>query len=146
MSTDPTPIPTEPAAPGEVCAAALVAARHAPPYKGKLIAAIDSAFAAGLAAGRTADDEIREQAYLSVLDGSAIVVRAEVDRGRTAAAADIPGWAHEHTVTFDGDTHWLECDFCEAPVHGIDAGDSLETIVTKARDHRRTCSSGGNRD
>ncbi|MEO3929257.1 hypothetical protein ABGB07_36210 [Micromonosporaceae bacterium B7E4] len=65
--------------------------------------------------------------------------------GAATAHAEIPGWAHEYGVDFDGDTHWLRCDFCEGPVHPIDAGDSLETIVTKARDHRRTCASGGNR-
>jgi len=59
--------------------------------------------------------------------------------GRTAAAADPAGFAHAYTITFDGDTHWLECDFCSTPVHPIDAGDSFEVLVTKARDHWRTC-------
>ena len=57
----------------------------------------------------------------------------------SAAAPHIPGFAWAYTVTFDGDTHWLECDFCSEPVKPVEAGDSLEDIVTRARDHERGC-------
>jgi hypothetical protein len=62
----------------------------------------------GRAEGRTADDEIREQAYLSVLDGSAIVVRAEVERQVRTAAPPEP-CPLEH-VCDDGSSCGCWCD------------------------------------
>ena len=58
----------------------------------------------------------------------------------TPADPSVPGYAHAYTVTFDGDTHWLACDFCESPISPIEAADSLDEIVTRARDHERVCS------
>jgi hypothetical protein len=95
---------------------------------------VDRAEVRGLAAGRTAA-------------AAEVVVHADANPDDTSAAywkarditEGIPGYAHSYGVSFDGDTLWLECDSCETPVHGIDAGDSLEVIVTKARDHERVC-------
>lgn len=48
---------------------------------------------------------------------------------------EIPGNAWTFSVTYDGDTHWLECDYCEQPVCPISAGDVLEDLLVKAEKH-----------
>ena len=112
MTTDPTPIPTE--ALDAVIADFFL---HAEPAYGRF------------------DPLVRARIERAFRNVAPDLLAA----GRTAAAADPAGFAHAYTITFDGDTHWLECDFCSTPVHPIDAGDSFEVLVTKARDHWRTC-------
>ncbi|MER7331807.1 MULTISPECIES: hypothetical protein [unclassified Micromonospora] len=56
---------------------------------------------------------------------------------------EIPGFAWAYTITFDGDTQWLECDYCAMQVMPVEAGDSLEEIVTRARDHDCACCATG---
>lgn len=53
-------------------------------------------------------------------------------------APNLPGF----TITFDGDTHWMEHDPCSQPVAALEAGDSAEELFTKMRDHERTCTGG----
>lgn len=62
----------------------------------------------------------------------------------TDRPSGVPGFSHEYTVTFDGDTHWLEHDFCEGPVTPVEAGDSLEQLLLKVAKHNRTCDAPAN--
>jgi hypothetical protein len=45
-------------------------------------------------------------------------------------------------VTFDGDTHWLECFAADPdadhgdPIHPIDAGDTWEQLTERVNHHR----------
>jgi len=59
--------------------------------------------------------------------------------GVAGAVPKIPGVARAYTITYDGDTHWLECDHCSGLVASVEAGDSLESVATRARDHERVC-------
>lgn len=74
------------------------------------------------------------------ITAAAALPAAAGDEPATARPApDLPGF----TITFDGDTHWMEHDPCSHPVAALEAGDSAEELFTKMRDHERTCT--GNR-
>ena len=56
-------------------------------------------------------------------------------------APEIPSY-ERYTITtcFGTEPTRLECDHCDGLVESVEAGDSLEDIVTRARDHERVCS------
>jgi hypothetical protein len=39
------------------------------------------------------------------------------------------------TITYDGDTHWLECDGCNEPLCTVEAGDSWESLALTVDQH-----------
>lgn len=58
----------------------------------------------------------------------------------TPSTPSIPGFTWAYTVVSYGYSHWLSCDFCQHRILRIEDGVSLETMVTKGRDHMSSCS------